>query len=1075
MGINNLEVIVGLLGAMVMPGQQPVIDALKELDYQSNQEGVCFGTAYMALRAFLAGDLLTFNNRMQVIYNLKPGELKKMVEEEKKERLNFIEKTKRIVLEEIEQKRKKQGKEIKKIDGLEPDEKEYFSSKVSQILLKNEEREEKKINSFNIRAFLEGVEACFRPDNYPEILPKQQALSQFTAILPMLSVMLPDTLQKAGIKQGEIITGIYDQRALTDWFNYLNKTLEGCNYPVAFTLHNINHTIAIGYNPKEKSWVFIDPNQLPLKPDMLNIKNPAELASRVIRAFSPSSPTSQYAAFSSIAYVGGNHYKDLQNRPFTPKYQEQQLKNKINQMDSYGVTWFMIAALYGDTQNSKILLTEEKNINRKESSFGMTALICSALQENVELTKLILEKKSDVSIQDTFGHTALHYVARRNLDLTGLLLARKADPNIQDGNGQSSLHEAVLAKQSEIATLLLASHANPELQTNLKRTALKIAVENEDRNSIKILLAHGADPSGIKSSNPNIIADLLLYGPSQKTVTLFAEYFKANLNKMDPLILRSFLEQLSPEAVTQLLNAIEADYILLTPHNPFHRALKALMDNSSGKNDKLSQLFDARIKFVLNKKQAFLGNKVEDKKESKLSERKAITNEILYSKLVERADQASTDDQWIYQIYLRHYFPQVDYPSGELPSKMFKEAHENSLVGISKEVKELLSIVKDGNVEAIKKMNISMNFYMSLLKPSNQCCDNNQTSLLFWAVRCDQQPMLDYFYRYDDGREGALMCRQSKEELSEVLYRDRLKSEYLLSIATCTSIEATQFLIERKATHVDPYYLASSSQLGVLQYIVDQGIKIDRYQEYSLLHCLSQFGNVEMVKYVVERKADINELNKQQVTPLDLALISGNMTIAKYLKEQNAKSSKFYFSNRNLNLPALQTLKKDFNINVINPDQFGNNPLVLAVSLGQFDVVKFLLKQGANPLLEDKGKKIYDYATDPLIKKLLLSAELKEVIKKYKVSPDEEKKEASLVSLVKGIFVDTVARKKEIHLAAKILKKALDQSVSVQELENLKSWHPYLEKPPLDKYFEKVKASLSGLGFEFKKDFKPSS
>lgn len=496
--------------------QDAIINASKELDYQSNENGVCFGLATMALRAILAGDFPTFEKRLEKIVNLKPGELKKMIEDEKDIRLKYIAQTKQAVFEEI--KKEKQLKEIKQIDDLEPEEKKYFSKEVSERLRKNERQEEKKINGFNIRVFLEGVEACYRPYSYPELFSKEQGLpqDQEEGILPMLLLLLPEDLQKTGIAQGETFSGIYDKGELANWLLHLSKILEECKYPIAFTLSSLNHTISIGYNPEEKSWVFFNPNQLPLK---MSTEQLPQLADNIIKSFSKS----QYATFSSIAYVGGEHREDLQKRLRSLKNQEiwtpTQIENKKNQMDSNGVTWLINAARFGDSKEVEMLLAEEKDINRKESARGYTALILSAQQKNVEITKLILDKKAEVNVQTaTTYKTALHEAACRNLDATKLLLTRKADPNIQGKIGQSSLHSAILAKQSEIAKLLLESHANPELQTNFKKTALEIAVDNEDRKSIKILLAHGADPSNIKSSNPDIIADLLFYGASRQTV-----------------------------------------------------------------------------------------------------------------------------------------------------------------------------------------------------------------------------------------------------------------------------------------------------------------------------------------------------------------------------------------------------------------------------------------------------------------------------------------------------------------------------------------------------------------------------
>jgi hypothetical protein len=52
---------------MLPKGQDWIISRMKKMGYPSDDGGVCFGIAIMAMQAFLVNDLKTFNKRLQII------------------------------------------------------------------------------------------------------------------------------------------------------------------------------------------------------------------------------------------------------------------------------------------------------------------------------------------------------------------------------------------------------------------------------------------------------------------------------------------------------------------------------------------------------------------------------------------------------------------------------------------------------------------------------------------------------------------------------------------------------------------------------------------------------------------------------------------------------------------------------------------------------------------------------------------------------------------------------------------------------------------------------------------------
>lgn len=108
-------------------------------------------------------------------------------------------------------------------------------------------------------------------------------------------------------------------------------------------------------------------------------------------------------------------------------------------------------------------------------------------------------------------------------------------------------------------------------------------------------------------------------------------------------------------------------------------------------------------------------------------------------------------------------------------------------------------------------------------------------------------------------------------------------------------------------------------------------------EEYSntSLHLAAEQGNLDTVKYFVEKGGDISAQDEMGYTPLHLAAKQGNLDIVKYLVEKGA----------------------DVDVDVYQGGWGYSTALHLAAQNGHLDTVKYLIEKGANPKATDSEGK----------------------------------------------------------------------------------------------------------------------
>lgn len=180
-------------------GQNWLIDRAKSLGYKSDDDGVCFGYACVAMYYFFMDPgknnrFFQFNTMLENIYTHSIDSLKKI-----------------------------------------------NNNKSTQLL--------------GVKGFFERIEVFQQPNLYSDIF---NGKPQYQFTQTTVETVFPETRHESCAK----LTGCYSQTELQTYLSSLDTALKTAQEPVYIQLHATRHTIAIAYDPSNPAqpWFYIDAN-----------------------------------------------------------------------------------------------------------------------------------------------------------------------------------------------------------------------------------------------------------------------------------------------------------------------------------------------------------------------------------------------------------------------------------------------------------------------------------------------------------------------------------------------------------------------------------------------------------------------------------------------------------------------------------------------------------------------------------------------------------------------------------------------------------------------------------------------
>lgn len=119
------------------------------------------------------------------------------------------------------------------------------------------------------------------------------------------------------------------------------------------------------------------------------------------------------------------------------------------------------AVLQEDINSVRQIIRYGESVNQIDE-YGFTPLIEAAIIDNIEISRLLLSQGASPNQQDVTGGTALHWAAENaNVGLCKILLEHGADPNVYTLAGAPVLVMPILRDQHEVKQVLL--HAGADL------------------------------------------------------------------------------------------------------------------------------------------------------------------------------------------------------------------------------------------------------------------------------------------------------------------------------------------------------------------------------------------------------------------------------------------------------------------------------------------------------------------------------------------------------------------------------------------------------------------------------------
>jgi hypothetical protein len=161
------------------------------------------------------------------------------------------------------------------------------------------------------------------------------------------------------------------------------------------------------------------------------------------------------------------------------------------------------AARDGDTNEVKLLLTHDADVNAKDS-YGNTPLHLAAANDHKDVAEILLAHGAEVNARDNHGVTPLHkavighavqvqartvYVS--SMDMVEFLLTNKVDVSARADNCFTPLHWAALYGHKDIAELLLTHGAEVNARNNAGKTPLDWAIQDRRPDVAELLRQHG--------------------------------------------------------------------------------------------------------------------------------------------------------------------------------------------------------------------------------------------------------------------------------------------------------------------------------------------------------------------------------------------------------------------------------------------------------------------------------------------------------------------------------------------------------------------------------------------------------
>ena len=588
------------------------------------------------------------------------------------------------------------------------------------------------------------------------------------------------------------------------------------------------------------------------------------------------------------------------------------------------------AAKAGDVAEIKSLVALGFSIDRRDGA-GATPLMMAAAHDKLQAVKCLLKQGADPTLQGNKGWNVLHYaskggnpevielmlshvpsidsrikegvtplmIAAKNdkLQAVKYLLKQGADSSLQDNYGWNVLHYASKGGNPKVIELMLSHVPGIDSRTKKGSTPLMIAARYDKLQAVKYLLKQGADPSLQNNDGWNLLHFASL-GGNPEVIELMLGHVPN-------------IDSITKEGSTPLMIAARNDKLQAVKYLLKQGADPSLQDNdgwnllhfaSRGGNPEVIELMLSHVPCIDSR----------TKKGSTPLMIAALDDKLQAVKylLKQGADPSLQDnDGW----NLLHFASRGGNP--EVIELML--GHVPNIDSITKEGSTPLMIAaRNDKLQAVKY----------LLKqgadPSLQ--NNDGWNLLHFASLGGNPEVIE------------------------------LMLGHVPNIDSITKEGSTPLMIA-----------ARNDKLQAVKYLLKQGAdpSLQDNDGWNLLHFASRGGNPEVIELMLSHVPCIDSRTKKGSTPLMIAALDDKLQAVKYLLKQGADPSLqdnngwnlLHFASRGGNPEVIELMLSHVPC-IDSRTKYGSTPLIIAARNDKLQAVKYLLKQGADPSLQDTAE-----------------------------------------------------------------------------------------------------------------------
>ena len=596
----------------------------------------------------------------------------------------------------------------------------------------------------------------------------------------------------------------------------------------------------------------------------------------------------------------------------------------LNYKDWQDNTALIKAAECGQLKIVKYLCDQGVDLNHQNNK-GNTALIKAAECGQLKIVKFLCELGAHLNYHE--GSAALYYAANAGyIEVVKYLQGQGADLNYKNWQGNTALINAAASGQLAIVKCLCELGADLNHKDNEGYTALTKAMERGQLEVVKCLCELGADLNHQNNKGYNALTKAIERGQLE-VVKCLCE-LGADLNHKDNY------------GHTALTKAIERGQLEVVKYL-HERGADLNHQNNKGYTALLWAASYGKLEFVkyLQEQGADLNH--QDNKGYTALLWAARYGQLEVVKYLQElgADLNHQDNKGYTALLWAARYGQLEVV------KYLQELGADLNYQDNKGNTALTLAARYGQLEVVK--------YLQEQGADLNHQDKEGNTALLWAARYGQLEVVKYLQE-----QGADLNHQNNEGYTALIWaaatgqlevikclcklgadlnhKDCRGNTALIKAASRRYLKVFIYLLDRdtslnyKADNIALLWAARYGQLEVVKYLLELGADLNHQDNegYTALFLAARYGKLEFVKYLQELGADLNHQNNKGYTALIWAAATGQLEVVKFLCELGA----------------------DLN----HKDNVGNTALVKAIELDQLEVVKYLQEQDAELNHQDK-------------------------------------------------------------------------------------------------------------------------